>query len=234
MKAFLHLWLQQGVLYSGVSARRELTAVWTATIQNWNQSFTHIEHRSGAVGGEGWVYLIDNRPIKTPLLTPFLDWTDYFHLSWFDRLSPLCNSFKNLSDMRWAAFKMVAKQPPSVIEIATKSRFLLGNMEKPLYVRLKCRRKSYPLYCEHSHGYLLADNLIYGLRQKPMTMTPGCARNALFPREVSSSVPCDNEFVVIFFNTTVRFTFCVVWNNQGWPLRLIFIIIREKHKNLIP
>ena len=57
---------------------------------------------------------------------------------------------------------MVAKQPPSVIEVAPKLRFLLGNTEKPLYVRLKCRRKSYPLYCEHSHGYLLPDNLIYG------------------------------------------------------------------------
>ena len=130
---------------------------------------------------------------------------------------------------------MVAKQHPSVIEIAPKSRFLLGNSEKPLYVRLKCRRTSYPLYCEHSHGYLLADNLIYGLRQKPMTTTAGCARNALFPREMSSCVPyaCDSEFVVIFCNTTVRFTFCVAWNNQGRPLRLI-LIIPEKHKNLIP
>ena len=121
---------------------------------------------------------------------------------------------------------MVPAQPPSVIEIAPKSRFLLGNTEKPLYVRLKCRRTSYPLYCEHSHGYLLADNLIYGLRQKPMTTTTGCARNALFPREMSSCVPCDSAFVF-------RFTFCVAWNNQGRPLRLI-LIIPEKHKNLIP
>ena len=128
---------------------------------------------------------------------------------------------------------MVAKQHPSVIEIAPKSRFLLGNSEKPLYVRLKCRRTSDPLYCEHSHGYLLADNLIHGLRQKPMTTTAGCARNALFPREMSSCVPCDSPFVVIFSNTTVRFTFCVAWNNQGRPLRLI-LIIPEKHKNLIP
>ena len=128
---------------------------------------------------------------------------------------------------------MVAKQHPSFIEIAPKSRFLLGNSEKPLYVRLKCRRTSYALYCEHSHGYLLADNLIYGLRQKPVTTTAGCARNALFPREMSSCVPCDSPFVVIFFNTTVRFTFCVACNNQGRPLRLI-LIIPEKHKNLIP
>lgn len=128
---------------------------------------------------------------------------------------------------------MVAKQHPSFIEIAPKSRFLLGNSEKPLYVRLKCRRTSYALYCEHSHGYLLADNLIYGLRQKPVTTTAGCARNALFPREMSSCVPCDSPFVVIFSNTTVRFTFCVACNNQGRPLRLI-LIIPEKHKNLIP
>lgn len=128
---------------------------------------------------------------------------------------------------------MVAKQHPSVIEIAPKSRFLLGNSEKPLYVRLKCRRTSDPLYCEHSHGYLLADNLTYGLRQKPMTTTAGCARNALFPREMSSCVPCYSAFVVIFSNTTVRFTFCVAWNNQGRPLRLI-LIFPEKHKNLIP
>ena len=36
------------------AATRRLCRVWTETAQNWDKSFTHIEHCAGAVGWEVW------------------------------------------------------------------------------------------------------------------------------------------------------------------------------------
>ena len=51
----------RGVRYSEVNVRPELTVMWTAAVQNWNKSFTHIEQRAREVGREGLVQLKPSR-----------------------------------------------------------------------------------------------------------------------------------------------------------------------------
>ena len=54
------------------------TTTTTTTARDWNKSFTHIEHRTGTVGQEGFV----NLTFQSLLLNSF------FRVSWF-RSSPL-------------------------------------------------------------------------------------------------------------------------------------------------
>ena len=54
-----------------------LGKVWTVTVQNWNESFTHIEHRAEAVGQEGLVNWI-------PVLAP----EDLLPSQWISVLAP--------------------------------------------------------------------------------------------------------------------------------------------------
>ena len=60
MQVYLHslYWSYVYTLPNSFSCQQETVIVWTARAQNWDKSFTHIEHRTGAVGLEGLVNLI--------------------------------------------------------------------------------------------------------------------------------------------------------------------------------
>ena len=89
---------------------------WTATAQNWKKSFTHMEHRSEAVGREGLVLLI---PMLTSEYLPPSQWvpvlapnyfplrSEYqFTLVWH-RTYPICDAPTSRS--AWHSFALLQK-----------------------------------------------------------------------------------------------------------------------------
>ena len=105
--------------------------VWTATALNWNKSFTHIEHCTGAVDREGL-----GSPSPNPHSWTFTsvsgDSSPLFLLIHF-RYGPDTGSHytkvwhRILSDMLRSALEICAAQQRSVTEIALKSPFSCVN-----------------------------------------------------------------------------------------------------------
>ena len=104
---------------------------WTATAQNWKKSFTHMEHRSEAVGREGLVLLI---PMLTSEYLPPSQWvpvlapnyfplrSEYqFTLVWH-RTYPICDAPTSRS--AWHSF--------AVTEIAPEKSPLLCVNRSPI------------------------------------------------------------------------------------------------------
>ena len=130
----------------------------TATIQNWNKSFTHIKHRAGGVLAE--------RFLRSSLLNI------YFRLSGSAVLFPIYSLFlrseytcslsskvwvtQNLvSDMRRSTFEIGATQLHFVIQIAPRSPFLCKKRCPAPSSIVFLRRKSYSAWCKHSLKWVL-------------------------------------------------------------------------------
>ena len=130
------------------AATRRLCRVWTETAQNWDKSFTHIEHCAGAVGWEVWWTNSQSSLLKIYcLLSGFQSSILFIHFRYAPNTFSHCTKVWHYMTPHFRDQRLSA----SLSRYRNRAEITVPMREqKPYLVWFSCRRKSSLLQYERS------------------------------------------------------------------------------------